>query len=325
MRKRRLRHIQLPGRSSKVQGFRCGHKIADMPEFQVACFHKPCLSRSSILSIRIYGRFQRVRFLTMNELASTTSDGCRLAYRFDGTAEKPVLVLSNSIGTDHTMWDPQIEALGKHFRVLRYDSRGHGSSDVPAGPYSMDRLGPDVIELLDALKLSRVHFLGLSLGGMAGQWLGIHAPERINRLILANTSAYLGPADQWEGRIASALKGDRRATADMFLGNWFPSRLLDSGGPMIEKIRAVLLATDPRGFAGSYAAVRDMDMRRTIALITAPTLVIAGQHDTVTLPSHSELIAATVPGAKLVVLPVVHLSNLEAPDAFMNAVLGFLL
>lgn len=261
----------------------------------------------------------------MNELAVTTGDGCRLAYRSDGAADKPVLLLSNSIGTDLTMWDPQIEALGKHFRVLRYDSRGHGASDVPAGPYSMDRLGRDVIELLDALNISRVHFLGLSLGGMVGQWLGIHAPERIDRLILANTSAYLGPADQWEGRIASVMKADPQETADMFLRNWFPPQLLEAGGPMIAKIRAMLLATDPQGFAGSYAAVRDMDMRRTIALITAPTLVIAGQYDTVTLPGHSELIAAIVPGAKLVILPVVHLSNLEAPDAFLNAVLEFLL
>jgi 3-oxoadipate enol-lactonase len=206
----------------------------------------------------------------MNELAITTGDGCRLAYRFDGTADKPVLLLSNSIGTDLTMWDPQIEALGKHFRVLRYDSRGHGSSDVPTGPYSLDRIGRDVIELLDALKINRVHFLGLSLGGMVGQWLGIHAPERIDRLILANTSAYLGPAGQWEARIASVLKGDRQETADLFLRNWLPPQLLAAGGPMIAKIRAMLLATDPQGFAGAYAAVRDMDLRRTIALIAAP-------------------------------------------------------
>ena len=261
----------------------------------------------------------------MNELAVTTGDGRRLAYRFDGAADKPVLMLSNSIGTDLTMWDPQIEALGQHFRVLRYDSRGHGNSDVPAGPYSVDRLGRDAVELLDALKIGRAHFLGLSLGGMVGQWLGIHAPERIDRLILANTSAYLGPTDQWEGRIASVLKADSEETTEMFLRNWFPARLLDTGGPMIAKIRAMLLATDPQGFAGSYAAVRDMDMRRTIALITAPTLVIAGLYDTVTLPNHSKLIAATVPGAKLIQLPVVHLSNLESPEAFMKAVLEFLL
>jgi 3-oxoadipate enol-lactonase len=261
----------------------------------------------------------------MNELAVTTGDGRRLAYRFDGAADRPVLMLSNSIGTDLTMWDAQIEALGQHFHVLRYDSRGHGNSDVPAGPYSVDRLGRDATELLDALNIGRAHFLGLSLGGMVGQWLGIHAPERIDRLILANTSAYLGPTDRWEGRIASVLKDDPKETAAMFLRNWFPARFLEAGGPMIAKIHAMLLATDPRGFAGSYAAVRDMDIRRTIALITAPTLVIAGQFDTVTLPSHSELIAATVPGAKLVQLPVVHLSNLESPEAFMKAVLEFLL
>jgi 3-oxoadipate enol-lactonase len=261
----------------------------------------------------------------MNELAVTTGDGRRLAYRFDGAVDKPVLMLSNSIGTDLTMWDPQIEALVQHFRVLRYDSRGHGNSDVPAGPYSVDRLGRDVVELLDALKIGRAHFLGLSLGGMVGQWLGIHAPERIDRLILANTSAYLGPTDQLDGRIASVLKADPEETAEMFLRNWFPARLLDTGGPMIAKVRAMLLATDPQGFAGSYAAVRDMDMRRTIALITAPTLVIAGLYDTVTLPNHSELIAATVPGAKLIQLPVVHLSNLESPEAFMKAALEFLL
>jgi 3-oxoadipate enol-lactonase len=259
-----------------------------------------------------------------NTLINAT-DGSRIAYRFDGPADKPVLLLSNSIGTDLTMWDPQIEAFSKHFRLLRYDSRGHGASDVPTGPYSLDRLGRDAIELLDALDIGRAHFLGLSLGGMVGQWLGIHAPERIDRLILSNTAAYLGPAKEFHDRITGVQNGDRSETAEMFLRKWFPPNLLASNGPFIAKTRAGLLATDPQGFAGSLAAVRDMDMRRTISLISHPTLVIGGQYDTVTLASHSELIAATVPGAKLVILPVVHLSNLEAPDAFMKVVLEFLL
>src|SRR5579859_6125280 len=123
----------------------------------------------------------------------TTGDGYRLAYRLDGAETQPVLVLSNSIGTTLHMWDGQIDALTQHFRVLRYDARGHGQSDAPAGAYSMDRLGRDVIELLDALGIERAHFLGLSLGGLVGQWLGIHAPERIDQLILSNTSARLGP------------------------------------------------------------------------------------------------------------------------------------
>ena len=135
----------------------------------------------------------------------TTGDGCRIAYRFDRPANKPVLVLSNSIGTTLNMWDIQIPDLSKHFRILRYDIRGHGASGVPAGAYSFDRLGRDVIELLDALNISRAHFCGLSLGGIIGQWLGIHTPDRIDRLILCNTSPFLGPAAQWDSRIAPVL------------------------------------------------------------------------------------------------------------------------
>jgi 3-oxoadipate enol-lactonase len=256
----------------------------------------------------------------------TTGDGCPIAYRFDGPADKPVLVLSNSIGTTLNMWDIQIPDLSKQFRVLRYDMRGHGASGVPAGAYSVDRLGRDVIELLDALNISRVHFCGLSLGGIVGQWLGIHTPERIDRLILSNTSSFLGSAEQWDSRIAAVLQAENLSeTAEMFLRSWFPPHMLQSESAIIGTFRAMLLRTHPQGFAGSYAAVRDMDMRRTLALIPCPTLVIAGQYDTVTSLSHSELIAATVPRSELVVLPAVHLTNIEHPTAFRDAVLEFLL
>jgi 3-oxoadipate enol-lactonase len=263
----------------------------------------------------------------MNDLLFfTTGDGCQIAYRFDGPTDKPVLVLSNSIGTTLHMWDGQIPELSKHFHVLRYDTRGHGASDAPAEAYSMDRMGRDVIELLDALQIGQVHFLGLSLGGIVGQWLGIHAPERINRLILSNTSSYLGPAEHWDNMITSVLQAEDMAEiANMFLHNWFPPQMLEEKNTAIETFRAMLLAMRPQGFAGCYAAIRDMDMRRTGALIPHPTLVIAGQYDTVTLPSHSELIAATVPGAKLVMLPAVHLSNIQYPADFLNAVIEFLL
>ena len=255
----------------------------------------------------------------------TVGDGVRIAYRFDGDADKPALVLSNSIGTTIRMWDTQIESLAKHFRVLRYDFRGHGASSVPVGAYSLDRLGRDVIELLDALSIARTHFLGLSLGGFVGQWLGVRAPERIDHLVLSNTSSYLGPASYFDERIAAVLQApDMAETAEMFLRNWFPAQMLAAKAPVIEEFRAMLLATDRRGLAGLYAAVRDTDLRRTIALISRPTLAIAGQHDTVTAASHSELIAATIPGAKLIVLPAVHLSNVEYPAEFMKAVLGFL-
>lgn len=256
----------------------------------------------------------------------TTGDGCRLGYRFDGADHHPVLVLSNSIGTTLHMWDGQIEDLTRHFRVLRYDLRGHGKSDAPSGAYSMDRLGRDVIELLDALGIERAHFLGLSLGGFVGQWLGIHAPERIDQLILSNTSACLGPVSEFDARInALQTAPDMPAVAEGFLGNWFPATMVDTKHPAVDSFRDMLLSMSPQGLAGSYAAVRDNDMRRTIALIARPTLVIAGTDDTVTLPSHGEHIASTVAGARLVMMPGVHFPNVEHPQLYSRTVLDFLL
>lgn len=256
----------------------------------------------------------------------TTGEGIRIAFRIDGAAGKPILMLANSIATSMNMWDGQIARFTEHFRVLRYDYRGHGDSDTPAGPYSMDRMGRDVIELLDSLQIGRVHFLGLSLGGAVGQWLGIHAPERISRLVLSNTSSYLGPSEQWNGLIDSVLQAENlNGFADMFINNWFPSPMIESESEIVAAFRQMVLATRAEGIGGSWAAIRDMDLRRTAALISSPTLVIAGQHDTVTLPSHGELIAETVPHAKLLILPAVHLPNVEFPDAFEKAVIDFLL
>lgn len=255
----------------------------------------------------------------------TTGDHVRIAYRFDGAKHLPVLILSNSIGTSYHMWDGEVDVLSQHFRVLRYDARGHGESGVPAGAYSLDRLGRDVLEMMDALGIQRAHFLGLSLGGFVGQWLGIHAPQRIDRLILSNTAAQLGPASVFDERIAAVrAASDMRETAEGFLANWFPKHMLDAGGPVIDKFRAMLLATDREGLAGLFAAVRDADLRRTIRLIEAPTLVIAGCDDTVTSAQHGADIAAAIPGARLLTLPTVHLSNVESRQAYLNAVLHFL-
>ncbi|MFJ1797118.1 3-oxoadipate enol-lactonase [Kitasatospora griseola] len=266
--------------------------------------------------------------------AVTTGDGVRIAYRLDGDEGKPVLLLSNSIGTDLHMWDGQVPALAEHFRLLRYDARGHGASDVPSGPYSLDRLGRDAVELLDALGLQRVHVLGLSLGGIVAQWLAIHVPERVDRLVLSNTAAHLGPANRWDRPIAELLEApDMQAAADTFLRNWFPAAMLDEsnesnesneGNEVVEGFRRTLLATQREGVAGSWAAIRDSDLRRTAALIASPTLVIAGEHDTVTSAAHGEEVAAAIPGARFTVLPAVHLANVERPAEFLDAVLTFL-
>ncbi len=256
----------------------------------------------------------------------TTGDGVRIVFRVDGEESKPVLVLSNSIATNFHMWDAQVPVFTKYFRVLRFDTRGNGASGAPAGDYSIDRMALDVIELLDSLHIKRVHFLGLSLGGFMGQWLGIHAPERIDKLILANTSAYLGPAKAWNDHIHS-LRGhsDMEKFATMFMNNWFPEYMISDGDPRVAAFRKMVLATTPQGLAGSYAAVRDADMRKTIALIPNSTLVIAGKYDVVTVPAHSEEIAQTIPDATLVILPAVHMSNIEYGDDFEKLVIDFLL
>lgn len=262
---------------------------------------------------------------TQTSTSITTGDGVRIAYRVDGDPGLPVLLLSNSIGTDLHMWDGQVPAFTEHFRLLRYDARGHGASDVPSGPYSLDRLGRDVVELLDALDLPRVHVLGLSLGGLVAQWLAIHAPERVDRLVLSNTAAHVGPPQQWDPLIADLLAApDMRATTDVFLHNWFPARMLEGNDEVVGGFRRTLLATSREGVAGSWAAVRDSDLRRTATLIGSPTLVIAGEHDTVTSARHGEELANTVPGARFTLLPTVHLGNVERPAEFLDAVLTFL-
>ncbi|HEX7854514.1 MAG TPA: 3-oxoadipate enol-lactonase [Sphingobium sp.] len=255
----------------------------------------------------------------------TTGDGCRIAYRFDGPEDAPVLLLSNSLGTNKDMWAPQVDAFSRHFRVLRYDTRGHGQSGAPAGSYSLDRLGRDVIELLDALGLETVDYCGLSLGGMTGQWLGIYAPDRVRRLILANTSSYMGPPSGWDTRIGLVLKDGMAPLAGASAERWFTDMFRTTHAADIAPITEMLLTTDPTGYAGCCGAIRDMDMRRTASLIALPTLVIGGTEDPSTPPPHSHALAQAISGARLTMLKAAHLSNVEQPENFTKEALDFLL
>lgn len=254
----------------------------------------------------------------------TVGDGCRIACRLDGPADAPVLVLSNSLGTRWEMWNPQLESFTERFRVLRYDSRGHGRSDVPPGAYSLDRLGRDVVELLDALGLGTVRFLGLSKGGMVGQWLGVRAPERLEKLVLANTSAYMGPPSGWADRIAIVKAKGMAAVSDAVIARWFTPGFVADAPEAVGNVREQLLATDPEGYAACCAAIRDMDLRITTPLIRTPTLVIGGEKDPSTPPDHARWIAGAIPEAQLVILDAAHLSNVEQPEAFTKAALDFL-
>lgn len=255
----------------------------------------------------------------------TTGDGCRIAYRSDGPEDAPALMLSNSLGTDMNMWAPQMGAWARSFRVLRYDQRGHGGSDAPAGAYSLDRLGRDAIELLDALDLRTVDFCGLSLGGMTGQWLGIREPGRLRRLILANTSSFMGPPSAWDARIKTVREQGMAPLAQASIERWFTQGFAKSGQAAISRVAKMLQATDPLGYAGCCAAIRDMDLRRTVALIDVPTLIIGGRHDPATPPPHSDALTKAVSNARLVMLDAAHLTNVECPEAFSAAVLSYLL
>ncbi|MGB9245036.1 MAG: 3-oxoadipate enol-lactonase [Candidatus Acidiferrales bacterium] len=252
------------------------------------------------------------------------SNGARLNYRFDGPADAPVLVLSNSLGTNLSMWDPQIPALAERFRVLRYDTRGHGQSSVTPGPYSITQLGRDVVGLLDAVGIERAHFCGLSMGGVTGMWLGVYAPERINRLVLCNTAAKIGAADMWNARIETVRTNGLSAVAETQAQRWFTPAFIAKAPDVIAATRQMIASTSPEGYAANCGAIRDMDQRETISRIRARTLVIGGLQDPVISAADLRYLVDTIPGAKLVELDASHLSNVEAPVEFTKALLNFL-
>ena len=249
----------------------------------------------------------------------------KLHYDIDGPDNAPVLVLSNSLGTTLAMWLPQMPALTEHFRVLRYDTRGHGQSDVTPGPYSIAQLGRDVVSLLDGLHIPAAHFCGLSMGGMTGIWLGINAPGRIQKLVLCNTSAAIGVPEVWNSRIAKVKQEGMEGIIDAVLERWFTADFLAHAPAQVERVRQMLRNTSAEGYVANCAAVRDMDQRSELSRIVAPTLVIGGKHDKATPPEHGELIARAIQGAKYVELNAAHLSNWEVAQAFTQQLMTFLL
>lgn len=253
-----------------------------------------------------------------------TDDGCRIAFEHRVREGRPTLLLSPSLGTAMALFEPQIEALGAAYSILRYDPRGHGQSGVPRGDTSIDRLGRDAIELLDHLGIGRAHVLGVSLGGMVAQWMGYREPGRVDRLILANTSAYMGPPAGWVGRIAAVTGGGMQAIADAVIDRWFTEDFRRGHPERVAHARAMLEATSPAGYAASCAAIRDMDMRNPIRLVDRPALVIGGSRDPATPIDHAKLLADAIPGAELVALDAAHLANLEQSFAFNAAVARFL-
>ncbi len=252
------------------------------------------------------------------------ANGIQINYQIDGADSAPVLMLSNSLGTNLHMWDKQVPALAKRFRVVRYDTRGHGKTSAPSFPYTVSMLGQDAIALMDALKLSKIRFCGLSMGGMIGMWLARHVPSRIEQLVLCNTAAKFGVPEVWNQRVATVRASGMKAITDAVIERWFTKEFRGKSPKAIEPIVEMLHTTKAEGYAGNCAAIRDVDQRWTIGSIAVPTLVIGGKLDPATPYEAAELIAKRIPGAKLVGLDAAHLSNIEQPEAFTKALDGFL-
>jgi 3-oxoadipate enol-lactonase len=247
----------------------------------------------------------------------------RFLYRFDGPEDAPLLVFSNSLGTDHTMWDKQVLAFTHHFRVLRYDTRGHGASAAPAGTYTMAELGQDVLDLFDRLDIARAHFCGLSMGGMTGIWLAANAPQRVDRLALCNTAALMGPPENWDTRIAAIRAGGMSAIADAVIARWFSAPFLNQDPHIIGAMRDRFEHMSADGYIACCEAIRDMDQRTLLGRIANPTLVIAGELDQAATSADGRFLADAIPNARYVELTAAHLSNIEAPQAFNTAALDF--
>ncbi len=258
-------------------------------------------------------------------MAFAERDGTKLFYTLDGPDDgAPVLMLSNSLGTTHRMWEPQLAAFAGGFRVLRYDRRGHGQSSSPPGPYSLEDLGLDALAIMEAAGAETVNWCGLSMGGMTGLWLATHHPGRIEKLIVSSASLFMPPPELWNGRIKTAQDKGIEVLAAPTMQRWFTADFIKSQHEKVAFIRGQFLETTVEGFAGCAAAMRDMDQRETVKAIKAPTLVLVGADDQGTTPAEAGIIVNRVPNARGVILKGSHIINVEAPEAFTKEVLEFL-
>ncbi|MFP4393007.1 MAG: 3-oxoadipate enol-lactonase [Desulfohalobiaceae bacterium] len=250
----------------------------------------------------------------------------RLKYLLEGPEQGQVVMLCNSLASNLSMWDLQAKELVQAgYQVLRYDTRGHGDSDAPEAPYSMEVLLNDAIGLLDYLKLERIHFCGLSLGGMLGQMMGIHYPQRLHRLLLCSTAAYLGPAQMWEDRMQTARSLGMQALVQPTIDRWFTQQGQRRLPEQVQKFKNMIQNTPVQGFCGCCAAIRDMDLRQEIVQIKTPTLVVSGELDQGTPVEEARFIQEQIPGARLEVIPqTAHMLNVEQAERFNNILLGFL-
>lgn len=248
----------------------------------------------------------------------------RLHYTMDGPAEAPALVLSNSLGTNLHMWDCVVPMLAASHRVLRYDTRGHGQSSVPKGDYSIRELAEDLLGLLDHLEIERCSLCGISLGGVTAMWLGVHASQRMEKLILANTAARIGTAESWNERIRTIEAVGMEAASRQLIHRWFTPDFIERCGPVVDGMQSVWAATDPAGYIGCCAALRDNDLTAAVERIRAPSLIVTGTYDPATPAVQGEALARSIPSSGYVELKSSHLSPVECADDFGREAISFL-
>ena len=262
----------------------------------------------------------------MREAGVVTTERTRIAYYETGSTNAPVLLMSNSLGTTSAMWNRTIPPLADHFRVIRYDQRGHGASSSPSGPYTIEDLGRDALDLLGALEVETTAICGLSLGGMVAMWVAANEPERVTRLVLASTSARLGPPEAWYERAAAVRSSGLHSIAGSSPERWFTTAFRSENPRAVAEVVSMLETCDVEGYASCCEAIAAMDQLEDLVNITASTIVIAGNEDPVTPLSVAAELSRTIPGASLkVVQNASHLVNLEQPELFEAALLAHLM
>jgi len=252
------------------------------------------------------------------------SDGARIDYSIAGAPTAPTLLFINSIATTRELWARQVPRLSKSFRVITYDARGHGFSQVTAGDYTIEQLGRDALAILDAAGVESAHVCGISLGGITAMWLGVHAPRRIKSLVLANTAARIGSLEMWTERIAFVKQQGMATLADLTMPRWFTDGFRAREPHTIEQFRTMVAACPKEGYLSCSAALRDEDLREAIAGIRCPVLCIAGNADPATPPEALQFIHEQIAGSKMLLLDAAHLTNVEQHEAFTNAVTEFI-
>jgi 3-oxoadipate enol-lactonase len=252
------------------------------------------------------------------------ANGVCLRYRLEGKPGTPVIIFSNSLGTNLFMWEPQVAVLRDEFRILRYDTRGHGLSSVAPGPYTQELFGQDILALMDAVEIRRAHFCGLSMGGQVGIWLGANAADRFARLVLCDTAAHIGNPEIWNTRVSTVRAGGMPAIVSGTIERWFTQRFIAQAPAAVASVRRMILDTPPQGYIACCEAIRDTDLTEAPSRVSVPTLVISGTHDPAAPPAQGRQLASLIPGARYLEFETAHLSNIEAAPQFTAAVCNFL-